>query len=133
MRPFRITSSALGMPIRRGSRCTPPHAGKVPSFTSGNPICVLGWLLGTMRLQHSANSHAPPGAGPLMAATVNRRERASLAKIACVSRTMALAAAGSVSASRASTSAPARNWSRARPVSTNPRRSWSRAISSRAA
>ena len=38
--PPRMTSSAVGTPIRRGSRVQPPHAGMMPSFVSGRPIFV---------------------------------------------------------------------------------------------
>ena len=44
--------------MRRGSLLVPPHAGKIPSFTSGSPICAR------RRVGH----HAPVAADGQLAA-----------------------------------------------------------------
>ncbi len=36
--PARMTSRAFARPIMRGRRVVPPHAGRMPSLTSGRPI-----------------------------------------------------------------------------------------------
>ena len=63
-------SSAAGNPISRGSLVVPPHAGKIPSVTSGSPICALGLSDITRQSQESEISQPPPNAAPLIAATV---------------------------------------------------------------
>src|SRR5439155_727094 len=42
VRPVSIMSSAAGAPIARGSRRMPPHAGTMPSITSGSAKRVPG-------------------------------------------------------------------------------------------
>jgi hypothetical protein len=68
--PLRMMSSAAGRPISRGSLLVPPHAGKMPSFTSGSPICAFGESDMTRQSQLSASSQPPPRQAPSIAATV---------------------------------------------------------------
>jgi len=65
-----MMSSAAGKPIRRGNFVVPPHAGKMPSFVSGNPMVAFGLSDITRQSQLIASSHPPPRQAPLIAATL---------------------------------------------------------------
>ena len=53
----------------------PPKPGKMPSSTSGSPICVRGSSLAMRESQASASSVPPPRHTPSIAATVGQRQR----------------------------------------------------------
>ena len=66
VRPVRISSIALALPIARVSRCVPPAPGMTPSLISGWP----NWASSpaTIMSQTIASSQPPPSAKPRTAA-----------------------------------------------------------------
>ena len=100
-------SSAAGNPMRRGILLVPPHAGKIPSFTSGNPICERGESDITRQSQLMAISQPPPRQAPSIAATVVCGSFASFVNVSCPRRTYSLACSAPLTVVNSETSAPA--------------------------
>ena len=100
-------SSAAGSPISRGSFVVPPQAGKIPSLTSGSPICALGLSDITRQSQEMAISHPPPSAAPLIAATVTCGNFEKRWNVCWPKRVNSLASSALVACVNSVTSAPA--------------------------
>nr|WP_293768326.1 hypothetical protein [Sporichthya sp.] len=80
-RPENSRSLALAGPTSRGSRWVPPAPGMTPSNISGNP----SWAFSahTRKSAHSASSHPPPNAYPVIAAMTGLGMSATALKQAC--------------------------------------------------
>ena len=78
VRPVRIRSMALALPIARVSRCEPPMPGSTPSLISGWPNFAVSAAISRSHI--IASSQPPPSACPATAAIVGVRTAASLAQ-----------------------------------------------------
>ncbi|CFR82467.1 Uncharacterised protein [Mycobacterium tuberculosis] len=104
VRPVRMRSIALALPIARVSRWEPPMPGSTPSFISGCPNFAVSAAISTSHI--IASSQPPPSAYPATAAIVGVRTAASLPQVA---KKSAVNASANVRSAISLMSAPAAN------------------------